>query len=183
MKGNVLLLLHPGFEEMEAIVPVDILRRSNVSVRTAAVGRSRKVRGAHGVEMVADDRLSTITDGTVFGALVVPGGPGIFRLRKNQKLLQCLRHFAHRGAWVGAICAAPLLLKDAGILPPNYTAHPSVKDELPQLRADPVVEDGNFLTSSGPGTVFEFSWALVERLRSKEVALAVAESMCCKRMS
>ncbi len=97
--------------------------------------------------------------------------------------MQCIQQFHAQKKLIGAICAAPLLLKDAGILPPSYTAYPSTKDELPNLQLQtPVVkfqdQNGIILTSQGPGTATEFAFALLELLQSKEVTLALRKGMC-----
>ena len=114
-----------------------------------------------------------------FDLFVLPGGPGVFELRKNPFVLKVIqKHFNH-GKWIGAICAAPLLLLDAKVLNgTKYTAHASVVNELPNLLPEEdVVVDKNIITSAGAGTAVRFGLKLVELLLSEEKANEIAHSI------
>jgi 4-methyl-5(b-hydroxyethyl)-thiazole monophosphate biosynthesis len=110
---------------------------------------------------------------------VLPGGPGVAQLRKDARVLDLARGQLGRGGWVAAICAAPVVLKDAGILDGRrYTAHFSVSAELPDaLLAERLVLDGRLVTSRGAGTSLDFSLSLAEQLFSREKASEIARSI------
>jgi putative intracellular protease/amidase len=172
MGKSVLALIYSGVEEIEAVVTVDILRRHRLNVTVAAVGREIGVTGGHDIKFIADAMFSRIKDFEGFQAIIIPGGPGIADLRANAGILSgvvdCLRRFYEKRLLIGCICAAPLLLKDAEILPEKYTAHSSVKAELADVRDEPVVTCRNVITSQSPFTAFEFASAIVDYLVAKE---------------
>jgi 4-methyl-5(b-hydroxyethyl)-thiazole monophosphate biosynthesis len=127
---------------------------------------------------VEADTLLDEVAGRTFDCLVVPGGPGTKALRQDPRVLELVR--AHRGEdkLIGAICAAPTVLLDAGVLPGiRYTGHASILAELPELQEQAVVVDGKVLTSRGAGTAVEFGLALVAALLGQEQADAVAASI------
>ncbi len=181
---RVLCLLAEGFEEIEALAPVDLLRRANCEVVLAAVADHREVRGRNGIIVRADTVLSEIcplnAEGKPeFDVLMIPGGPGVSELRKDGRAIRLATAYGQAGAWVAAICAAPLILADAGLLANRrFTAHFSVWSELPQV-PDPqrVVIDGNLITSRGAGTALDFGLALIEVLlgaqKREEVSVSI----------
>jgi 4-methyl-5(b-hydroxyethyl)-thiazole monophosphate biosynthesis len=176
---TVLVPFADGVEEMEAVIIVDVLRRAECIVVTAGLC-TRAVTAARKIGLVADRLLSEVDIDTM-DALVLPGGaPGTAALRADPRIAIAVRKMFDRGKLVAAICAAPLVLQDAGVLNGRrFTSHPTVKDQFKQgLRVeDHVVEDGNLVTSKGPGTTFEFALALAARLRGKPTAAAVAAAM------
>lgn len=178
MSKRVLCLLVDGFEEIETIAPVDLLRRSGAEVVTASLTGSRTVTGRCAVTIEADAMLAGVRD-EPFDLLFIPGGPGVKALREDGQAATLARKFAESGKLVAAICAAPTVFADAGLLAgKRYTAHFSVYGELAgALAGEKVVEDGNLITSRGAGTAIEFGLALVKRLyggaRSKEIADAI----------
>jgi 4-methyl-5(b-hydroxyethyl)-thiazole monophosphate biosynthesis len=174
---KVLFILHEGFEEIETIVPLDVLRRARVDVLTASLSDNIQVMGAHQIQVTADCLFSLLQSYADFHGIIIPGGPGIFNVLDKTDVHQCLRQFNRDSKWIAAICAAPLLLKRAGILPEKFTAHVSVKDDLPQLRAESVVVDHHFITANGPGAAFEFAFEIVGALLSKDLALSLKKSM------
>ena len=111
---RVLCILEKGFEEIETITPVDLLRRAGLEVVMAGVSASEVV-GRSGIRVCADARLKDL-DACDFDVLFLPGGPAVMELRSNSQVLDLIRHYAAEGKIIAAICAAPLLLKDAGIL-------------------------------------------------------------------
>lgn len=176
-KKSVLVILGEGFEEIEALAPVDLLRRAGVECTTASCENDRQVLGRSGIRVEADTLLADVA-GQRFDCLVVPGGPGTGKLRKNPRVLDVVR--AHRGGdkLIGAICAAPTVLLDAGVLAGSrYTGHASILSELPELENQAVVVDGKILTSRGAGTAVEFGLALVAALLGQDQADTVAASI------
>lgn len=178
MKKRVLCLLVPGFEEIETIAPIDLLRRAEAEVVIASVNGQKLVAGRCGVVVQADVTLAEVED-QPFDLLFIPGGPGVKALRADGRAAKLATAYAHQGKPVTAICAAPLVLADAGLLAGRrFTAHFSVHNELPGvLGQERVVKDGNLITSRGAGTAVEFGLALVSELfgeaRAREVAGAI----------
>lgn len=180
MSKTALIILHPGFEELEAIAPIDILRRGGVKVTVASQHSGLSVTGRNGITLQAECPLDTVLNKS-FDALILPGGPGVYKsLRTDSRLIDLTRRSHESGRLVAAICAAPLVLHDAGLLQGrSYTAHFATSEELPQLQADqPVVTDGNLITSRGAGTATAFALTLLSRLVDTATATAVAESIC-----
>lgn len=170
---RVLCLLEEGFEEIEAIAPVDLLRRAGVEVVLAGVS-GMEVVGKCGVRVVADVLLSEVVR-EEFDALFLAGGAAVTTLRKNEGVIGLIGDFHKRGRLIAAICAAPLLLKDAGILEgKRFTAHFSTNEELPENSGERVICDGELLTSRGAGTAIEFGLAFVEVLSGQAVRNQVA---------
>lgn len=176
---TALIILAEGFEEIEALAPVDLLRRGEVACTLAACGRDRAVTGKNGIRVVADELFEDAASGE-YDLLLIPGGPGIRRLRKDPAVPEYLKKHAGAGKLVGAICAGPTLLNDAGLLEGRrYTAHFSVADELPSILADrSVVRDGNIVTSRGAGTAIAFGLHLLGALQGEQAARQVREAIC-----
>lgn len=178
MIESVLLLLHPGVEEIEAVTPVDLLRRARFKVTTASTEPSLHVRGRSGITILADEKLADL-NWSDFDAIVIPGGPGIQKLRHKKTLLDKVAAFHADGKAVAAICAAPLLLHLAGISTRHaLTGHPSIAEEVPAILNQPTtLSDGTVLTSSGAGTALEFALRLIEDWGDAERAREVAASI------
>ncbi len=176
---TVLIILPEGFEELEAVAPIDLLRRAGAEVVTAALGDGIHVTGRNGLTVHADTTLAAVGE-KLFDALVLPGGPGVQHLRADPRVRDTvLRHDA-AGRWLAAICAAPTVLHDAGLLAGRrYTAHFSVAAELPAiLTAERTVADGRLLTARGAGTATDFGMLLVEKIFSLEKSREIAASIC-----
>jgi protein deglycase len=175
---TLLVILADGFEEIEAVTPIDVLRRAGAEVTVAAVGDGIHVSGRSGITFHADTTLAAV-EGSRFDCVVLPGGPGVGRLRGDARVSAIVKRQHSEGGWIAAICAAPVVLKDAGILDGRrFTAHFSVAGELPGVLLDErVVVDGRLVTSRGAGTALDFGLSLVERLVSREKALSVAQSI------
>ncbi|MGE9290417.1 MAG: DJ-1 family glyoxalase III [Puniceicoccales bacterium] len=183
MKKRVLMLLETGFEEIETISPIDILRRAGAEVVIAATGEDLLVNGKTGIRVQADALLADCHN-EAFDALVVPGGPAAQTLRKNAMVLDTIRTFYEKNLLVAAICAAPTVLNEAAILSgKRYTAHFSVAGELEEILPEPVVQDGNLITSQGAGTAVPFGLALVADLYDDETAKEIADSICFPKSS
>ncbi len=178
MNPRVLCLLAPGFEEIELVAPVDLLRRAGAEVVLASLDGSRLVTGRCSITLQADTSLDAVA-GRKFDLLLVPGGPGVQALRSDGRAARLAREFVDSGGHVAAICAAPTVLADAGLLHGRrFTAHFSVHDELPGGLSDqPVVDDGPITTSRGAGTAVEFGLALIRRLMGKQKADEVARAI------
>lgn len=178
---RALLLLPEGFEEIETFTPVDLLRRAGVEVVMAALAPGIHVTGRCGITAHADLPLAAVDGQETFDALILPGGPGVRLLREDARVVPLVRAYAAAGRWIAAICAAPLVLKDAGLLGPEvrFTAHTSSIDELPHtLREQRVVRHGQIITSRGAGTALDFGLTLVEVLVSPEKRAEIAQSIC-----
>jgi len=183
MKKAVIILTN-GFEEIEALSVVDILRRCEITVDVAGT-EENLVEGAHGVKVVPDKHLNDVNIDD-YDALILPGGaPGYINLRKNEKVLDLVREAYEKKKLVAAICAAPVVLADAGILKgKKATIYPGMEKEIEkgggEFIDDLVVHDGNIVTSRGPSTALLFGWKLAEILAGKEIADQVAERMLRK---
>jgi len=172
---QVLIPLATGYEEIEAITLIDLLRRADIQVTTASLG-DREVSGAHGVSLIADTTLDEIKDQT-FDMVALPGGlPGADNLNADPRIHQILKQH-HATQWLGAICAAPKVLVDAGIADQlKVTAYPGVLDAgnaAIKLSTEAVECDGKVITSRSPGTSVEFALTIIEKLLSTEKRDAV----------
>jgi protein deglycase len=178
MRKRVLCLLVDGFEEVEALTPVDLLRRAGAEVVLASVTGVPVVTGRGDIAVATDAPLSDVA-GEDFDLLLIPGGPGVASLRKDGRPAKLAATFIKAGNLVAAICAAPTVLADAGLLTgKRYTAHFSVYGELTAaLAGERVVEDGPVITSRGAGTALDFGLALVRRLFGEAKAREIAESV------
>ena len=175
----VLAILAEGFEEIEAIAPIDLLRRAGADVTIAALGESMHVTGRSGIVMHADTTLSKV-EMQPFGCIFLPGGPGVKHLRADPRVKALVTRQHAADGWIAAICAAPTVLHDAGLLAGRrYTAHFSVANELKAILANErVVADGKLLTSRGAGTALDFGLLLIEKLFSAEKAREIGQSVC-----
>jgi protein deglycase len=176
---TVLVILAEGFEEVEAITPVDVLRRAGAEVTLAALVEGIHVTGKNGLTVHADTTLS-VAENREFDCLFIPGGPGVKNLRADARVRNLVSRQYAADRWVAAICAAPTVLHDAGLLAgKRYTAHFSVADELPAIVSEErTVVDGRILTSRGAGTALDFGLLLVEKLFSPEKAAEIGRSIC-----
>lgn len=179
---TALVLLADGFEEVEALTPVDYLRRAGLTALAVSVSGSPTVTGARGVTVAADAVLSRLP--AAFDCLVLPGGqPGTRNLAANGGVVELARRAMAGGVLVAAICAAPALVlgKAAGLLSGRrFTCFPGMEGEAGPggiFSADRVVVDGNLITSRAAGTAGEFSIAIVQALcgaaKAEEVSKAV----------
>lgn len=176
MKKSVLCLLVDGFEEIETVTPVDVLRRAGIDVTIAALA-AKTATGKQGMQLVADTMLDDV-DTSDFDLLLIPGGPGVAALRSDGRPAKLASQFAGTNKPVAAICAAPLVLMDAGLLAgKKFTAYHSVREELGGGLDDRVVVDGEIITSRGAGTALDFSLAIVKHLLGSKAAAGVAEEI------
>jgi len=178
MAKSALVVLHQGFEEIEAVTPIDVLRRGGVKITTASCSDSLDVEGKSGITIKADALLKDVADNTYDG-LILPGGPGVEKALQNESLIELIRTQYTANRWIGAICAAPLLLDKAGVLEEHrFTAHASVHDQFSGRALNQrVVVDHPLITSPGPGTATAFAFALLTALESPQKAREVAISI------
>ena len=161
---KVAVILANGFEEIEALTVVDVLRRANITCHM--VGFEDTVTGSHAIQVQAD----RVFDGNLseYDMIVLPGGmPGSAHLRDNEQLITELQKFEKIGKKVAAICAAPIALNQAGLLEGrNFTCYDGVQKQIADghYSKETVVVDGNVITSRGPATALAFAYHLVETL-------------------
>jgi 4-methyl-5(b-hydroxyethyl)-thiazole monophosphate biosynthesis len=178
MSTRALIILHPGFEEIEAVTPIDLLSRAGVEVVQAALGNDRLVPGRNGMTLQATHRLADVAEQT-FDAVILPGGPGIMQIRKHPLICNVLCNQYATNKPIACICAAPLLLLDAELTDQlRYTCHPAAEGELTAAICAPVVQDGSIITARGAGSATEFALQLVRHLVGQDTAAAIAESIC-----
>ena len=178
MNKLALIILYPGFEEIEAVTPIDLLTRAGVKVIQAALSEKLEVTGKSGIVLQASHHLEDVVS-EPFDAVILPGGPGIQEIRKHPIVCKLFEQQKATNRIIGCICAAPLLLLDADLLSDvRYTCYPSVQNELPEALEEPVVQDGVIITSRGPGTATEFGLSLISALVDEATAGKVAESIC-----
>ena len=180
--ANVLLPLAKGFEELEAVALIDTMRRGGIAVTVVYLEdelQKELVLGANGITIQADMSIKTVILDD-YDMMVLPGGwGGTYALAENARVIELLKEFKESKI-VGAMCAAPFVLKKAGVLGTSYTCYPGAKDEIahPGYRDDKkVVVDGNIMTSQGPGTAVCFGLAIIEKLVGTESMKAVKEGM------
>ena len=167
----VYVLLAPGFEEAEALVPVDLLRRAEIETKTVTI-TGMPVPGSHGVTVTADLTLDQ-ADLSQADTVVLPGGGlGYQNLGKEPRVEALVREAAGKGVWVAAICAAPTLLGRWGLLNGKQAVcYPGMEEGLAGARSRPdsgVVVDGKIITGRAAGSAFDFGLALVEALAGRE---------------
>lgn len=179
--SRVLVPLADGFEEMEAVTVVDLLRRAGIEVHTASLA-GPEVTGSHGIAVRADLGLDAVR-AAEYDMIVLPGGlPGADHLKRDERIIGLLRRFADDGRYTAAICAAPGVLAHAGLLEGrSATSFPGFlhADSAPGLRLldEAVVVDGRLITSRGPGTAIHFGLALIELLEGEEARRQVQERL------
>ncbi len=180
----VVVFLANGFEEIEALATVDILRRAGLTVQTVGIGGTTVV-GAHGITVMADladDRFQFIGDD--IQAVVLPGGlPGTTNLAASPIVRETVTQAHDIGILVCAICAAPSVLGELGVLNgKSATCYPGYEDQLLGARptGEPVVADGGCITAKGAGVTVEFALHVVARLVSPQKAREIGEAMQCR---
>jgi len=175
----ILIPLAKGFEEIEAVSIIDILRRAEIDVLVAGVD-TLKINGAHNICIEAEVLISDVKSDDL-SMIVLPGGwDGTYALAEDIHVQRLLKEMDAQNKDIAAICAAPYALEKAGVLKHNYTCYPSVENEIRQNGYScekNIVTDGNIMTSRGPGTALEFSLAIVEKVKGKEIAQALKNGM------
>ncbi|NOQ81969.1 MAG: DJ-1 family protein [Methylophaga sp.] len=180
--STVLIPLAEGFEELEAVTLIDLLRRAEISVITASLTEQLQVSASRGVRLVADTTLENVIYDD-FDMIILPGGlPGATNLNADPHIHAILKRLHSSGKAIAAICAAPLVLANAGLLKnKTATCYPSSlnPDSWPDIKlSDNAVEiDGKILTSRGPGTAMDFALVIIEYLTNQETRNSVEVSL------
>lgn len=171
--GRVAIFMADGLEECEALIVVDILRRADIEVDTVCIADTGKVVSAHNICIACDKDISEINFDD-YDMLVLPGGiPGTPNLRASKPLCDAIQDFAKENKYIAAICAAPSIFADLGLLAGKQaTAYPSFKDKLIQGQAeykdDGCVVDGNIITARGMGCAIDFAYAIVATFKGQD---------------
>lgn len=180
----IYIFLADGFEEMEAIAPIDILRRGGADIKTVSVTEDKKVLGAHGIEVICD-LSSSETDWEGLEGVILPGGmPGTLNLEKSPLVQEYLDFANSKGLLMGAICAAPSILGHKGLLKgKKATCFKGFEKDLEGaiVLADKVVRDNNIITSCGAGAAYDFGFMLLDYIKgnsenSKEISASMRYS-------
>ena len=168
----VYVFLAEGFEEVEALSPVDILRRGGVEVKTVGIA-GKTVKGSHGISVLSDLTADEVTLSEI-EAVILPGGmPGTLNLEKNSTVQEAIKFAHENGKLIGAICAAPSILGKAGLLAgKRATCFPGFEEYLSGAKYcdEPAVRDGNIITSRGAGAALEFGFFLLAALKGENAA-------------
>ncbi|MBK5254087.1 MAG: DJ-1/PfpI family protein [Peptostreptococcaceae bacterium] len=176
----VYIHLAEGFEEIEALTIADILIRGDVDARLVSITQDKTVTGAHGIKVIAN-QLITESDYSKCLALILPGGmPGTLNLADSELLISHIKDFSKSDHLLAAICAAPMVFAEAGILKgKRATIYPGMEAHLidSDYVDEKVVTDGNIVTSKGPGTAIPFALEVLKLLKGTDVYEAVKSSL------
>ena len=164
------VFLANGFEECEALAPVDILRRADIAVKTVGVG-GKTIIGSHGISVNCDTDNSNLTTDGLEG-IILPGGmPGTLNLEKDSTVQKFIDYSACNNLLICAICAAPSILGHKNLLNgKTATCFPGFEKDLlgATLSPDPVVRDGNIITAYGAGAAFDFGFEILSAVKGKD---------------
>jgi 4-methyl-5(b-hydroxyethyl)-thiazole monophosphate biosynthesis len=177
--ASAAVLFATGFEEIEALTVVDVLRRAEVQTTMIGIG-AKSITGSHGITVQVDRTIDELGD-EGFDVIVLPGGmPGAANLRDDARVQALVQRQHARGAQLAAICAGPIALAKAGVVQGRaVTSYPGFAPQLGAVdyREDDVVQDGTITTSRGPGTALRFALALVARLVGEDEAADLGARM------
>ena len=180
MCKKVCVFLADGFEEIEGLTVVDLLRRAGITVTTASITGQKMIHGAHGIDVQADTRIEEV-DLEGQDMLVLPGGmPGTIHLGEHAGVCDAVRAFDEAGKWIAAICAAPTVFGNMGFLKGRKaTCYPGMQEELVcgEYLTDSVVVSDHIITSRGMGTAIDFALKLIEVLSDAETAAKIGKSI------
>lgn len=182
MQKQVIVPLAQGCEELEAVTIIDLLVRAGITVTSVSLDDNKHIIASRGVRLVADTMLSEVS-AQDFDMVVLPGGlPGANYLNDSMLLQNFLQEMASKQAYIGAICAAPKVLVSSGLLDNKQaTSYPGHIDQHPAKNMiylqQPVVIDGNIITSRGPGTAIDFALTLIELLLDKSIRDTVEKDL------
>ena len=180
---KVLIFLVDGFEEIEAMAPIDLLRRAGITADTVSINENNKVTSSRKITVLTDKTIDEINFEN-YEMIVLPGGPGTENYMKSEKLLEKLKEFSINRK-LGAICAAPTILSALGILNGKQAiCFPACEPDLIKDGAiivnQDVVKDNNIITSRGAGTAIDFSLALIEVLLGKNKSHEIRKEILYK---
>ena len=191
MAKKVIVLLAEGFEEVEAVTPIDYLRRAGIDLTVAAIGKSQAVKGSHGIEIKADTTLDILRKKlsvSAWDGVIVPGGlPGSDNLAASPEAREFLGEMGEAGKLICAICAAPArVLAPLGLLKgKKFTCYPGEEKKVACAiwSEDRVVIDGSIITSRGAGSAGEFACAIIDKLTGAGEGEKIAEKVLINRSS
>ena len=168
---KVLVPLAKGFEEIEAVTIIDVLRRADIEVLVASLDNDLLVKGSNDIVVQADLEIKDI-DSDELDMIVLPGGwDGTYALADDVNVQTILKEMDAKGKNIGAICAAPFALNKAGVLKQNFTCYPSVEEQIRKdgyTSSKKVIQDANVITSRGPATAICFALEIVKKLKGEE---------------
>ena len=178
---KVIVFLANGFEEIEALTAVDVLRRAGAEVETVSVC-DKTVIGAHGIKVVADKTENEVDIGC-YDAVVLPGGmPGTLNEEASETVQAAIDYCAKNDRWIGAICAAPSILGHKGLLQgKTATCYTGFEKDLlgAEICSDGVIQDGKYITARGAGVAVDFGLELVGAMLGKEAQAQIRASILC----
>ncbi len=175
--SRVLVPIANGFEEIEAVTIIDVLRRAEIEVLVASLDKKALVKGANGITIETDLEVKSANSDEI-DMIILPGGwDGTYALADDENIQRILKEMDAKGKNIAAICAAPFALNKAGVLKQNFTCYPSVEEQIRQegYQGDKamIVEDENIMTSRGPGTSICFALEIVKKLKGEETYQAL----------
>ncbi|MCL2697373.1 MAG: DJ-1/PfpI family protein [Oscillospiraceae bacterium] len=178
----IYVFLADGFEEIEAIAPVDLLRRAGKQILIAGVG-GKEIVSSRNVKIIADIEASEIELNSKLEMIIIPGGiPGRDNLEASEKVIEAIKYCADNDVFIASICAAPSIIGKMGLLQgKRATCYPGFEKFLEgaEICVDSVVTDGKFITAKGAGNSIEFALKLVEVLCGSEIAGNMSKTMQC----
>lgn len=178
----IYVFLADGFEEIEALTPVDVLRRAGLKVTVAGIG-SKEVTSSHGITVLCDESAENLTPSNDLEAVILPGGmPGTLNLEKSQKVNEFIDYAYNNNKYLCAICAAPSVLGHKNILNgKNASCFPGFEKDLfgANISSEYVVKDGNIITARGMGVSLQFGLKIAEQFVGKEKAEKIKSSVQC----
>ncbi len=179
--SKVLVPIATGFEEIEAVTIIDVLRRAEIEVLVASLDGKSLVKGANGITVETDLEVKSVESNEI-DMIVLPGGwDGTYALADDENVQRILKEMDAKGKNIAAICAAPFALNAAGVLKQNFTCYPSVEEQIRlegyQGDKSMIVEDTNVMTSRGPGTSLCFALKIVQKLKGEETYKALKEGL------
>jgi 4-methyl-5(b-hydroxyethyl)-thiazole monophosphate biosynthesis len=179
--NKLYLFLAEGFEEIEAVAVIDVLRRAELNVITVSITDDKLVKGAHNIVIVADVLFDEVADFKDGKGLILPGGmPGTSNLDAHQPLVKLVSEYYRTGKFIAAICAAPLILGKLRLLRnTEATCYPGFEEYLEDaiFSKQKVVKSGKIITGKGPGCAIEFALKIVETLCGEELAESLKKAM------
>jgi 4-methyl-5(b-hydroxyethyl)-thiazole monophosphate biosynthesis len=179
--NKVCVFLADGFEEIEGLTVVDLLRRAGIDTEMVSIMKSKEIKGAHNIIVMAD-KLYEEVDYSDYNMLVLPGGmPGTLNLGEHEGVVMQIKQFADAGKYISAICAAPTILGDHGILAgKRAVCYPGYESRLTNaiVTKEKVEVEQSIITSRGMGTAMDFGLAIIEKLINQETALKIKNSIC-----
>ena len=176
---NILVVLYDGFEDIEAIVPIDLFKRAKINVTSASLKKNLFVNSRSNLNIKADCHIEDLKN-NIYDGIVLPGGPGVFKIIKNKSIKDLIIRHNEKNKIIACICASPILLKEAG-LEINYpiSCHPSVKSHFEYSSNLKVQCRKNIITSLGAGTSIDFALKIIEVLLDESISKKIALEICC----